>query len=256
MTWRITSTLSCLVALALAASCSSDEKGARGELPAGAGGETPSAGGDSAVPVSGRSGSASGANGGGGNAGSGNTGNGGAGRNPAGGGSHASADGGDGDGLGAGAPSGTAGDANAPTGPVSACGSGKYDAGSPGCTICPTPTAPQPTTIDCDAFASAERDGDGNLLLGFGTLAVHESFGGEVSVDWAEAGAPGSALVVWEYSFQLERFVFHLPIEARYADEITLAAWTFTDACGFSFEARSFRLYWDGVESWQCGQDA
>jgi hypothetical protein len=251
MNWRLYSVVACFWTLALAAACSGDEeKAAPDENATDSGGEATSSGGSGGAPRGGTGGAAAGVAGSGGKSGSpSSAGGGNAGR----GGSDATSNGGEGEPLGGGPPTGAAGETNQPGGPVSACGAGNYDAGEPGCMVCPAlPTPNDARVIDCDDFVSAERDGDGNLILSFSALSTHELFGGEVDIEWAENGVPGAATVVWEYSPSSAHFVFHPPLEARYADEFTLGSWTFTDACGFSFTSTSLRVSWDGVESWQC----
>lgn len=216
---------------------------------AGAAGESPSGGsGGDSQPGGGRPTGTSGSAGRAGAASAGSSNHGG---NPGSAGTNAS--GGESEPASAGAANGQAGERNQPSGPVSACGAGSYDAEELGCTACPTLGSTQnPASIACVAVTSTERDGDGNLLLQLHGLAVHESFGGELSVEWQENSAPGSATVGWEYSSALSRYVFHLPVEARYADEIMLSGWAFTDACGFEFVASNLRVFVSG-DTWQCG---
>jgi len=243
----------CLLVLALAASCSSDERSTAGDGAGMAGEGFGTGGSGSSAPAA--SAGKGGSSGSGGASGSTTTGGSGTAGSSKGGGSPSSS-GGEADLPSAGAPSGQAGDGNAPAGPVSACGAGNFDSGAEGCMACPPLPQPSPTTsVDCSYFDSASRNGDGNLLLALRTLPVHEPFEGVLDVAWSSEGLPGTASVTWQYSTTLRSFVFYLPVEARYADEISLGSWAFTDACGFSFAAADYRVYWDGVESWQCGQE-
>ncbi|HYP90591.1 MAG TPA: hypothetical protein VEQ59_20615 [Polyangiaceae bacterium] len=254
MTWRVLGSLACVVAVALAVSCSSDDdRSTPDETAAGAAGEAPTtSGGSSSLPQAGGGGKASGGSAGAA-AGTASSSADAGGAGATGG---AAVGGAAGESASGGAPDGTGGEPNAPSGAVSpTCGTGKYDAGTPGCVACPAPPSTnEAVAIDCSDYAASEHDGNGDLLLDLGVLAVHEPFVGQVEIRWLAEDIEGSATVDWEYSALLHHFVFHLPVEARYAGEFTLASWSFSDSCGFSFSATSFHVYWDGVESWQCGE--
>lgn len=235
MSWRSIGSVVCAVALAAACSSDdSDEPGATGVAGAGAGGAPePSAGsgGSSPLPASGGEGGGTAGKPGGGQPGSPNAG---------------------GDAAGGGA-AGAAGTATDPGGSSSGCGAGQYQAGDD-CKACPSGPPPSgPILLDCGKYGAGERDGDGNLLLSFPALAVHAPPGGQVTIAWTDtAELAGEATVDWEYSLALAKFVFHLPVEARYAVEFTLPSWTFSDACGLSFSGSSFRVHVDGNSNWLC----
>lgn len=237
MIWRSIGSVACAVALVAACSSDdSDEPGATGVAGAGAGGAPePSAGvgGSSPLPASGGDG-------------------GGAAGKPSGGQPGLPSAGGGGDAAGAGA-AGAAGTATDPGGASSGCGAGQYQAGDD-CKACPSGAPPSaPIPVDCGKYGAGERDGDGNLLLGFPALAVHAPPGGRVTIAWLDtAELAGEATVDWEYSLALAKFVFHLPLEARYAVEFTLPSWTFSDACGLSFSGSPFRVHVDQNSNWLC----
>lgn len=251
---RTGGSLLCLLVLTLAASCSSDDQKLRNDEPAAGGaGEATDRGGTGGAATGGSGGSATAGTSSGGKAGSGGSSGG------SGGSSTDTGTGGDDDAPMAGASNGRGGEGNTPAGPVSACGEGNFDSGEPGCTACPPlPSGNDPAAISCQYFEWASRDNDGNLVLNLRTLPVHEAFGGQIDVQWSSEGIRGAANVGWDYTYDVGGFVFvfHLPVEARYADVITLGTWSFTDACGFPFGASTFNVYWDGVESWQCGSPA
>jgi hypothetical protein len=223
--WRFFGCWACCVALAVACD-SDDEKGAGAPEVAGAGGDSDptsgsSSGGSSSMAGAGKPPVTSGSGGGG----SGGT--------PA-------------------TPSAGAAGEGGSAKPDASAGTGSGGMPDDPGSTCPDPSPPTP--IDCDDYASATRD-DNLLQLDLGALAIDEPLYGQVAITWIADGAFGEASVDWDYSPTSKRFVFHLPVEARYADEFTLPSWTFGETCGPSFRATAFHIWWDGVDPWHCGQE-
>ncbi len=241
MTSRFVALLGC--GLALAVACGSDDdsiKKVPDQEPGGAGGEAGappvSSGGSSTSPVAGAGGESD--TGGSASAGTGAV----------------PTDGGAGGALSAaGATSGGAG--GEPSGPGSACEAGEYETGD-GCDECPAlPTPNDANALNCqDHTRSYFNTNDLILEVSFAQVPFHEPVAGETSVAWTSTDGltDGSAVVRWTYSPVDEKFVFELPIEARYSVEWRLDGWAFADECGFLFSVTNLVIDYDG-EAFKCG---
>jgi hypothetical protein len=150
------------------------------------------------------------------------------------------------------------GDAAGENQPVSACGEGSYEADE-GCATCPVLAEPNdPIPLECGHFQSARVSAEFELVVTFTPeYPVHEGFAGMAHLRWVDAGSnEGEADVPWRYEAH-RTFVFTLPAEARYAERFDFDPWVFTDACGFIFGAGAgLQVWWDGQESWTCGDPA